>query len=332
MAETYGDLSKLEILKWLNTTYKLNLTKIEQACTGAVYCQIIDSMYPNKVKMNKVNWKAKLEHEFTQNFKILQQAFNECKILKHIEVEKLTKGKYQDNLEFLQWLKKFFDENKMQYDYNPLSRRANQELEICKEIKSVNVNNSKPRSISPSVKLPIKNSGKENVSKTKLLENNLITIKEGCVDKIDKIEKNEKIDKVDKIEKTTTLDEVEIPVKANYPVEEVEASTTSVVNNQHIEDATDILRQHYQERLDISHDEIAKLKFEISTLKMSMSEIGMQRDFYFSKLRDIEMLATRPNNLDQNGLINIIKEILFSEKECELIFNENGNVNIKNFI
>ena len=29
--------------------------------------------------------------------------------MKHIEVEKLIKCKYQDNLEFLQWFKKIFD-------------------------------------------------------------------------------------------------------------------------------------------------------------------------------------------------------------------------------
>ena len=143
MAESFGMMDgayfvgKNEILKWINSTYKLNLSKIEHACTGAVYCQIIDSINPGKVKMHKVNWKAKLEHEFIANFKILQQAFTDCKISKNIEVEKLVKGKYQDNLEFLQWMKRYFDEKTISSDYDPIQRRNNQQLEIANEPQNV---------------------------------------------------------------------------------------------------------------------------------------------------------------------------------------------------
>ena len=42
----------------------MNLTKIEELGSGAVYCQIIDSMYPGKVQINRVNWKAKNEYDF----------------------------------------------------------------------------------------------------------------------------------------------------------------------------------------------------------------------------------------------------------------------------
>jgi microtubule-associated protein, RP/EB family len=141
-------VGKNEILNWINQTYKLNMAKIEQACTGAVYCQIIDSLHPKKVKMHKVNWRAKLEHEFIANFKILQQAFTDCKINKNIEVEKLVKGKYQDNLEFMQWMKRYFDNKQISVDYDPLERRNNAELEICNEGNGMKSrNNSKPHTL-----------------------------------------------------------------------------------------------------------------------------------------------------------------------------------------
>lgn len=39
----------------------------------------------------------------------MQQSFAKCKVQKHIDIEKLSKAKYQDNLEFIQWLKRYFD-------------------------------------------------------------------------------------------------------------------------------------------------------------------------------------------------------------------------------
>ena len=59
--------------------------------------------------------------------KILQQSFLKCRIHKHIEVEKLAKCKYQDNLEFIQWLKRYFDlHNKNDLaTYDPAGARKN---------------------------------------------------------------------------------------------------------------------------------------------------------------------------------------------------------------
>ena len=57
-------------------------------------------MFPGKVKMNRVNWRARNEWEFIVNFKILQQAFDKCNIKKYIDIERLSKARYQDNLEF----------------------------------------------------------------------------------------------------------------------------------------------------------------------------------------------------------------------------------------
>lgn len=104
-------VSRGELIHWVNSTFHQNISKIEELSTGAIFCQIFNECMPNKLQYSKVNWSAKHDYEFINNFKILQLGFTKSSIKKNIEIEKLIKGKCQDNLEMLQWMKKFFDSN-----------------------------------------------------------------------------------------------------------------------------------------------------------------------------------------------------------------------------
>ncbi|KAF4668755.1 Integrator complex subunit 11 [Perkinsus chesapeaki] len=124
-------LSKSQLLDWVNTLLQTSLTKIEQCASGAIYCQIIDSAFPGRVPLKKVNWLAKVDYEYVHNYKILQRAFDQCNIAKHIDVDKLCKGKFQDNLEFLQWMKAFHDgavATDVALSYDPVGRRQGCQL------------------------------------------------------------------------------------------------------------------------------------------------------------------------------------------------------------
>jgi len=114
--------SRTEILAWLNELLDLNYTKIEQLGTGAAICQIIDSIYLD-VPLTKVKMSAKHEYEYVQNFKVLQNAFKVHKIDKPIPVERLIKCKMQDNLEFAQWIKKYWDMHFPGGEYDAAARR-----------------------------------------------------------------------------------------------------------------------------------------------------------------------------------------------------------------
>lgn len=51
------------------------------------------------------------DYEFVNNYKLLQAAFNKNNVQRHVDVDKLIRAKYQDNLEFCQWLKAFYDQS-----------------------------------------------------------------------------------------------------------------------------------------------------------------------------------------------------------------------------
>jgi Microtubule-binding protein involved in cell cycle control len=117
--------SRKEILDFFNGLLQMNLTKIEQTASGAVACQLMDYMFPGSIPMKRVNWEAKSDFQFIDNYKILQAAFTKQNVQKRIDVDRLIRAKYQDNLEFCQWLKAFFEHasSYSREDYDPVERR-----------------------------------------------------------------------------------------------------------------------------------------------------------------------------------------------------------------
>ncbi|EJT51275.1 hypothetical protein A1Q2_00320 [Trichosporon asahii var. asahii CBS 8904] len=120
-----------ELLAWLNELLAPNvIQKVEECGKGIIYCQILDSIYGD-LPMSRLKMNAKMEYEYLDNFKILQKAFTKHRIPKPacgranaqpIPVERLVKCKMQDNLEFLQWMKKYWDSNSRGEEYNAVER------------------------------------------------------------------------------------------------------------------------------------------------------------------------------------------------------------------
>jgi len=108
---TSENLSRHDMLAWVNECLQSNYTKIEELCTGAAYCQFMDMLFPGSVVLKKVKFKTNLEHEYIQNFKVLQAAFRKMNVDKVVPVDKLVKGRFQDNFEFIQWFYKFHEKN-----------------------------------------------------------------------------------------------------------------------------------------------------------------------------------------------------------------------------
>ncbi|KAI1934932.1 microtubule integrity protein mal3 [Ophidiomyces ophidiicola] len=114
--------SRQELLAWLNNLLQLNITKVEQCGTGAAYCQIYDSIFLD-VPMARVKFNVNTEFAYIQNFKVLQNIFARHQIDRPVPVEMLIKCRMQDNLDFLQFTKRFWDQNYPGGEYDAVGRR-----------------------------------------------------------------------------------------------------------------------------------------------------------------------------------------------------------------
>ena len=61
---------------------------------------------------------------FPSSSSLLPSYSSSCLSLKLIPVDKLVKGRFQDNFEFAQWFKKFFDANYQGQEYDPIESRG----------------------------------------------------------------------------------------------------------------------------------------------------------------------------------------------------------------
>ena len=115
---TTENLSRHDMLAWVNDCLHTRYVKIEEFCTGAIYCQFMDMLFPgciqvitqitidfNKtmlfVQLKKVKFNTKLEHEYINNFKVLQNSFKSVNVDKIIPVDKLVKGRFQVGRDFV---------------------------------------------------------------------------------------------------------------------------------------------------------------------------------------------------------------------------------------
>ncbi|KAI4146288.1 MAG: hypothetical protein L6R39_003510 [Caloplaca ligustica] len=73
--------------------------------------------------MSRVKFNVNTEYAYLQNFKILQNCFAKHQIERLVPVESLIKCKMQDNLEFLQWTKRFWDQYYPGGEYDAVARR-----------------------------------------------------------------------------------------------------------------------------------------------------------------------------------------------------------------
>ncbi|XP_045452455.1 microtubule-associated protein RP/EB family member 1 [Melitaea cinxia] len=245
---TSENLSRHDMLAWVNDCLQSNFAKIEELCTGAAYCQFMDMLFPGSVPMKRIKFKTNLEHEYIQNFKILQAAFKKMSVDKIVPIDRLVKGRFQDNFEFLQWFKKFFDANYGGTEYDAMAQREGLPM-------GHGAAGAVPRAAPPSVKKPA------------------------------------------------------------APVAKVAArpQTIGKANSTVRSPPVNLSRINQTGKGDSKI--IDELNHQINELKATVDGLEKERDFYFGKLRDIEVICQEMDEQQNAPIVQKILDILYATED-----------------
>jgi len=232
-------VSRQGILSWLNSSLGTQYTKIEQTANGVAVCKLMSLLHPQCLNFAKVKQDAKQTYQMMANYKLLQTAFQKLKIDKVIDVERLVRGKQQDNLEFLQWVKAYYDRCVDAQGGVPPERAENLQA---------HVEQSKP-----------------------------------------------------------------VLVKSRQPLETKENRARPAARARAVQGSNRVA----DNEAPALRAEIAELKATIERLQANVTEVEQERDFYFGKLRDVEILCQTKEDGEPVGdeFVKDIVTVLYANED-----------------
>jgi RP/EB family microtubule-associated protein len=323
-----------ELLDFFNDLLDLNLKKIEETAPGAIACQLTELIFPGSIPLAKISWEARTDYEFIQNYKLLQVAFTKRNVQRYVDVDKLIRAKYQDNLEFCQWLKAFYDQSgTYRDDYDPMAARAKGKGGKKFNAQHGGASVSKARPPVP------------KVSRPRLAPVTTKSRPTGAA-------MSPTAASMGKEKPTVHTERAARPLRERVPANEGTASNTN--NTSKSSDAAteallaDAALMKKNAELAIKVEDLEQMNEDLTTavgdleqkneevtatvadLEKAVIDIETERDFYFSKLRSVEvMLQVHQEQGDEGdtaGTVDKIFQILYATAEDGLEVNDAGEV------
>eukprot|EP00751_Fragilariopsis_kerguelensis_P033877 CAMPEP_0170971018 /NCGR_PEP_ID=MMETSP0735-20130129/44973_1 /TAXON_ID=186038 /ORGANISM="Fragilariopsis kerguelensis, Strain L26-C5" /LENGTH=342 /DNA_ID=CAMNT_0011390897 /DNA_START=55 /DNA_END=1083 /DNA_ORIENTATION=+ len=282
MMDTAYFVGRQQLLIFFNELLDLNLTKIEHTASGAVACQLTEYIFPGSIPLSRINWEARSDYEFVSNYKLLQAAFTKYSVKRYVDVDKLIRAKYQDNLEFCQWLKAFYDQSgahREGYDGRVVRAKGKGGRKYNDSVNKVatKVGSSKPvsRGTKPATTFPTKSRVSTRPAPLKASENKAR------------------------------------PVNTNIFTKNPAMGKTN----------TDMKLK----KINI------ELESRISELESSVGDIEKERDFYFGKLRSIELYLQikqdkKFDGFEMDDVVRNIFKVLYATVDDDVLVDEDGEV------
>ncbi len=318
--------------------------------------------------MSKVNWSAKSSHEYVGNYKLLQKAFTKNKVQRYVDVDKLIRGKYQDNLEFCQWLKAFFDMQNGggvgREDYDPVAVRAK-----GKGGKTVPAGGGAKGSSSRARGAPVRTSSSVSsssggrkapvVGKARIGSSSATTTTTAAraapsprrmassssatsttsssAERSSRPGRERPVstqkENTSATNLPTTSRKSSTPAAATSSSSTYSSTTSNVRFQQYQEEITNLKSQNTNLQTQFS-----QLQLLSTELEMNLSTVETERDFYFEKLRGIEvMLQVYKEQEEERGgdngdgemmkrVINKIFKVMYAAAEDNVVVDDDGNV------
>ncbi|XP_030553829.1 microtubule-associated protein RP/EB family member 1 isoform X6 [Drosophila novamexicana] len=290
---TSENLSRHDMLAWVNDCLQSQFSKIEELCTGAAYCQFMDMLFPNSVPVKRVKFRTNLEHEYIQNFKILQAGFKKMSVDKIIPVDKLIKGRFQDNFEFLQWFKKFFDANYDGREYDPLAQRNGIKLGNGGSHTGSGVGSSSTELHTMHRRPQQQQQQGHHHQQQPLHHHHQSAVNNG---------------RTAAIRNQTAVSKVPPRTNNATPPNRMTVGTTGAVKKN---DSAGAQSNHQIEELSSQ----VRPQVEVMDMRLNLEGLEKERDFYFSKLRDIEILCQEADEAEPAQLVQKILDILYATED-----------------
>ncbi|XP_034138055.1 microtubule-associated protein RP/EB family member 1-like [Drosophila guanche] len=105
------NLSRKELIKWVNETLNIEVKQLEALGSGAEYCLLFNRLRPGIINLKKVKYGSRPQSDYQSNLILLQHALQKVGVEKDIQIGRMSVGGHRENLDFAQWFKKLYDRN-----------------------------------------------------------------------------------------------------------------------------------------------------------------------------------------------------------------------------